>query len=273
MYPVSVLCRCMEVSTSAFYDWLKEEQSIRDKDNALLRSKIAKIHDDSKGLYGRRRITAAINKTEKKTVSIGRVCRRMKELGIAGYQPSSFKRTTVPDPLFEDSPNLVADCDACGIDQIWISDITYVRTLEGWLYLCVILDLFSRKVIGWRTRDNMKAELVVNAFDDARKTRGHKEGIVFHSDKGGQYKAKKFRRRLARYGFKQSMTGVNHCFDNATAESFFGTLKRELIRGVKFKTRAEAEAAIFEYIEVFYNRTRLHSALGYESPEGFENIA
>ena len=136
-----------------------------------------------------------------------------------GYQPKSFKKTTVPDPAFVDSPNLVAECKAYGVDEIWISDITYIATNEGWLYLCTIIDLFSRKVIGWATRANMKAEIGIDAFNNACKARNPGECVIFHSDKGGQYKAKCFRRKLRKKGFKQSMTGVNHCYDNAFAES------------------------------------------------------
>lgn len=272
-YPVLLLCRVMQVSRSSFYDWLKAEQSDRDQENAKMRKEVAEVYDLHSGRYGRRRIAHDINEARKRPVSIGRVERRMKELGLKGYQPKSFKKTTIPDPTFIDSPNLVADCEASGIDEIWVSDITYIATLEGWVYLCTVMDLYSRKIVGWATRNNMKAEIVLEAFDAACKNRKPDKSTIFHSDKGGQYKAKRFRRRLKRKGFKQSMTGVDHCFDNAYAESLFGTLKTELIRGKKFATRAEADAAIFEYIEVYYNRVRRHSALGYKSPEMFENIA
>jgi putative transposase len=198
----------------------------------------------------------------------------MSELKIAGYTPPAFKRTTVPDTLLEDSPNLMKKSHTTLLNTVWVSDITYVATIEGWLYLCVIIDLYSRKVVGWSTRKDMKVELLLEAFNKGTLTRRPPGPLIFHSDKGGQYKAKKFRRKLLRHGFRQSTTGKDHCFDSAVAESFFGTLKTELIRRKPFESRASADNAIFDYIEVFYNRTRIHSSLGYQSPEEFErNIA
>ena len=155
-------------------------------------------------------------------------------------------------------------------DQVWVSDITYISTREGWLYLCVVIDLFSRRVVGISLADNMKASLVVSAFREEFERRQPAKGLIVHSDCGGQYKSKAFRRLLWAKGARQSMTHAENCYDNANAESFFGTLKRELIRGTTFLDRASAISAIFEYIEVFYNRLRLHSSLGYESPEQFE---
>jgi putative transposase len=261
----------MKVSTSGYYSWANGNVSDQEKANSSLRDQVAEVFDQSKGSYGRRRITAAINKDEdNKVVSINRVGRRMKELGIAGYTPPSYKKTTIPDPLLKDSPDLVKAALVKGIDQIWVSDITYIATKEGWLYLCVIMDLHSRKVVGWSTRYDMKAEIVIEAFKAATKNRKPEGDIIFHSDKGGQYKSKKFRRTLKRRGFKQSMTGKDHCFDNAHAESFFGSLKRDIIRGAIFATRDIAEDALFEYVEVFYNNFRLHSSLGNRSPEEFE---
>ena len=271
---MAALCRNMRVSVSGFYSWLNREPSSREKENRELRKLIEHDFTRSKGTYGRRRIAAKLNKEREKNVSINRVERRMKELNVAGYQPKSFKKTTVPDPILEDSPNLVKDATTRGINEIWVSDLTYIATKEGWLYLCVILDLHSRKVVGWCTRSDMTAKIVIEAFDRACAGRKPESEVIFHSDKGGQYKSKKFRRRLKRRGFKQSMTGADHCFDNAHAESFFGTLKKDMIRGVKFESRNQAETAIFEYIEATYNRLRLHSSLAYQSPEEFEeNIA
>ena len=264
----------MDVSRSAYYEWLEGKPSPRSCENEQLSERIAVIFDANRSTYGRRRIAASINHGQEKRVSVNRVARRMGELKIAGYTPPAFKRTTVPDVLLEDSPNLIKKTTATRPNEIWVSDITYIGTKEGWLYLCVIIDLCSRKIVGWSTRKDMKVELLLEAFDKAVRIRRPTGPVIFHSDKGGQYKAKKFRRRLLRRGFRQSMTGKDHCFDNAFAESFFGTLKTELIRGQIYDSRAAAEAAIFEYMEVFYNRTRMHSSLGYQSPEDYErNIA
>lgn len=263
----------MQVSTSAYYNWLQGSESKRSQENKNLRKKIIEISEVSNGTYGRRRIAASINKDTPKLASINRIERQMKVLGVEGYQPRSFKRTTIPDSELVDSPNLLRDCQVLSIDEAWVSDITYIATKQGWLYLCTIMDLRSRKIIGWKTADNMRADLVVDAFKEAWNSRKPTGRLIFHSDKGGQYKSRKLRRLLKRLGVSQSMTGADHCYDNAVAESFFATLKRELIRGVKFSTRESAEMAIFEYIEVFYNRVRLHSALEYRSPEEFENIA
>lgn len=272
-FPTTLLCRLMKLSTSAFYQWLRSRPSKRDRENEVIRASISEAFISSRGTYGRRRIAATLQQSTNKPPSVNRVERRMKELKIAGYRPQSFKRTTVPDPLLEDSPNLLQEASSKGIDEIWVSDITYIATKQGWLYLCTIMDLFSRKIIGWSLKSHMKAELVLEAFEAAFAQRKPSGPTIFHSDKGGQYKSKIFRRRLARRGFRQSMTGVNHCYDNAHAESFFSTLKKDLIRGSVFDSRNQAEVAIFEYVEVFYNRFRAHSSLGNLSPEEFENIA
>lgn len=260
----------MQVSKSAYYEWLNGQPSNRAKENEALCASVSVAFDANRGVYGRRRIAAVVNEGREEKVSINRISRRMGDLKIAGYTPPSFKKTTIPDVLLEDSPNLAKDAAVHGVNEIWVSDLTYIRTKEGWLYLCTIMDLFSRKIIGWSTRKDMKVEILLEAFDNAVSARRPVETVIFHSDKGGQYKSKKFRRRLQRKGFRQSMTGVDHCYDNAFAESFFGTLKTELIRGKTFESRAAAEAAIFEYIEVFYNKVRIHSALDYQSPETFE---
>lgn len=199
----------------------------------------------------------------------------MKELGIEGYRPPVFKRTTIGDASVENSPNLLRaeNIVPSQPNQVWTTDITYIATKEGWMYLCVFLDLYSRKVVGWSIDDNMKADLVLRAFNDAIRQRKPGKGLIVHSDCGGQYKSKRFRRLLWRKKIRQNMTAGN-CYDNANAESFFGSLKSDIIRGKKFSSKEEARAAVFEYVEVFYNRVRLHSALGYQSPNSFEeNVA
>lgn len=265
----------MEVSRSGFYEWLKGSKGMRHEENEQIQSLLRPIHELSRQTYGRRRLAAALKQTDLnfKAPSINRVERQMKCIKIAGYRPKSSKRTTISDPILVDSPNLVKDAEAKGIEEIWVSDITYIRTKQGWLYLCTIMDLYSRRIVGWSLQNNMKVELVLETFMMAHNQRTTDKLILFHSDKGGQYKSKKFRRRLKRLGYKQSMTGVDHCFDNAHAESLFSTLKRELVRGKAFENHEQARSAIFEYIEVYYNRVRLHSALAYQSPERFEESA
>lgn len=200
----------------------------------------------------------------------------MKELGIQGISPRAFVITTRDNTNLANSPNLIKDeaLEVTRIDQIWVSDITFIPTKEGWLYLCVVLDLYSRKIVGWDMQSNLKADLVINALRMALKARKPAPGLIFHSDCGGQYKAGRFRGLLKRHRIRQSMTHAGNCYDNATAESFFGTLKTELVRRLNFETREQAKAAIFEYVEVFYNRLRMHSSIGYQSPVEFEkNVA
>lgn len=264
----------MGVSASSYYEWLNRRPSARLVENSAIRDEVVQVFDRARGTYGRRRIARELNKKREKPLSANRIARRMQELNIAGYRPKSFKKTTIGDPLLEDSPNLLKEITVRQIDKAWVSDLTYIATKEGWLYLCTIMDLCSRKIVGWATRTDMTAEIVIKAFDAACAKRKPTDSVIFHSDKGGQYKSKRFRRKLKKKDFMQSMTGKDHCFDNAHAESFFSTLKRDLIRGKIFATRSEAEAAVFEYIEVFYNRFRLHSSLDYQSPDEFEkNIA
>jgi putative transposase len=194
----------------------------------------------------------------------------MNALGIRGISPRKFRRTTIPDPKLENSPNLLKGKEPLTVpNQAWASDITFVPTGQGWLYLCVVIDLWSRKVVGMSMADHMRAELVESALKAALDLRRPKPNLIFHSDCGGQYKATTFRRLLSRKGILQSMTHAGNCYDNATAESFFGTLKTELGK-CQFSPRREAESTIFEYIESFYNRTRIHSSPGYLTPDEFE---
>lgn len=196
----------------------------------------------------------------------------MKELGIQGISPRAFVITTRDNTNLENSPNLIKDeaLKVTGVDQVWVSDITFIPTREGWLYLCIVLDLYSRRIVGWDMQSNLKADMVINSLRMALKSRKPAPGMIFHSDCGGQYKAGRFRGLLKRHKARQSMTHAGNCYDNATAESFFGTLKTELVARLSFETREQAKAAIFEYVEVFYNRFRMHSSIGYQSPVEFE---
>lgn len=260
----------MRVSKSSYYEWLKDAESKRDQENNVLREAAIKSHERSRGAYGRRRIAADLKK-QGFEASINRIERRMKEAKIEGYRPKSFKVTTIGDAR-RNSSNIIKGESVVpdGINQLWVTDITYISTREGWVYLCIFMDLFSRKIIGWKSADNMRKDLVVDAIDAAIIARKPPTGLIVHSDCGGQYKSKKYRRRLKKHGIRQSMTDGGSCYDNAFAESFFSRLKNEWIRGVKFVDRDAAHAALFEFIEVFYNRVRPHSGIGNESPMEFE---
>lgn len=268
-FSVSLLCKVMGVSASGFYKWRSADSSQRELENEDLATRIVEIHQASRGTYGRRRVRSTL---AHQGVQVGkhRVARLMKMLGLQGLGRPRFKRTTRSGEIGA-LPNLLAD----GIqlnrkDQAWCSDITYVRTRVGWLYLCVVMDCWSRKVVGWAMADRMKSSLVTDALKAALTHRKPAAGLIFHSDKGSQYRSKKVRALAQAWGLRQSMTGKDHCYDNAKAESLFATLKKELIHRVTFKTREEAKTAIFEFVEAFYNRARAHSALGYLSPVSYE---
>jgi putative transposase len=271
-YPITILCKVMNVSKSGFFAWRGRPPSKKSNEDKVLEKLVEDAHRDSRGTYGRRRIKAALAK-KGVAVSRNRISRLMAKRCIRGKSPRKFRVTTIPNPKLENSPNLLKAIEVTNrLDQVWVSDITYLQTKEGWAYLCIILDLHSRKIISWAIDKHMEASLVVTALNSAIKTRNCAVDTIFHSDCGGQYKSNAVRNILARSGMKQSMTYAGNCYDNATAESFFGTLKSELDQ-CQFSSFQEAECVIFEYIEVFYNRKRLHSALDYKSPDEFEREA
>jgi len=274
-YPVQTLCKVLDISRSAYYSWLDDKPSKRSKENEKLRSEITPIFNESSGTYDRRRLAKDLGHAGI-VISINRVERRIKQLNIQGYRPKAFRVTTKGNVNLKNSPNLLKKEKVVPtrINQVWVTDITYIATKEGWLYLCVVLDLYSRRVIGWSMEPHMKTSMVMAAFKMAFRARARSKSLIVHSDKGGQYKSKIFRNLLRRENVRQSMTSTGRCYDNAVAESFFGTLKNEIVRGQKYQSREIATAAIFEYIEMFYNRVRLHSSLDYWSPIDFEkNIA
>ena len=195
----------------------------------------------------------------------------MRENGLFAKSRRKYKATTDSKHALPVAPNLLEQrFDAARPNTVWVSDITYLWTRQGWMYLAVIIDLFSRKVVGWSLCERMTAELVCEALDAAVQQRRPPPGLIFHSDRGSQYASRAFRRRLWRYRMRQSMSGKGNCFDNAVAESFFATLKKELVRNRAFETRSAAHTEVFEYIEVFYNRRRAHSLLDSETPTSFE---
>lgn len=266
------MCSIFNVSRSGFYNLLKGDLSFRSNENQQLTSQILKVHSDSKGTYGSPRIARQLNKQGIK-VSRLRVARLMQKAKIRSIVKRKFKVTTDSSHKFAIMENRLArnfNPDTTG--RVWVSDMTYVKTKQGWLYLTTVIDLGDRKVIGWALSATMKAsETVIPAFKMAQRNRPIITKLLFHSDRGVQYACNEFRDLLNKNSLIiRSMSRKGNCWDNAVAESFFKTLKAECVYQNKFETRQQAALAIFEYIEIWYNRKRLHSALGYMSPQDFE---
>ena len=269
-YPITVLCRALHVARSAYYAWARRGVSAHAQSDALLAEQIAAAHTQSRGTYGTPRIQAALRAAGVRT-SRRRVARLMRQAGLAGCHRRRRIRTTVVEPTRAPAPNLVArNFTAPCRDRLWLGDITYVATAEGWLYLAVLLDAHSRRVVGWAMADHLRTALPLDALAMALRARRPPPGLVHHSDRGCQYTATDYQARLAARGMICSMRRSGQCLDNAMAESFFATLKSELTALQRWPTRAAARTAIFEWIEVFYNRQRRHSALAYRPPAAFE---
>ena len=269
---VSTACALLEVSTSAYYQWSRHLPSARASADAVLGERIERIHRASRGTYGVPRVHAQL-RHDGVCVGTRRVSRLMRERGLAGRCRRRFQRTTIPDPHAPVAVDLLQRdfaVDARELNQAWCGDITYVRTWEGWLYLATVIDLGSRRVVGWAMADHMRSTLVVDALRMAVESRRPPAGLIFHADRGSQYTARDFSRLLADHAIRQSHSRPRQCWDNAVAESWFATLKDELLYRRSWPTRAAAQRAIFEFIEVFYNRQRLHSSLGYLSPAEYE---
>jgi putative transposase len=268
-YGIKESCEALRVCRSGYYQWQKAEPSQREREEAELVKQIRQVFAANKGRYGSPRVRQALRQDG---IECGenRVARLMRENELAARRKKAFRpRTTVPGK--GTVPNLIKDLEPSGVDQIWVSDITYVATVEGWLYLAVILDLFSRKVVGWKLGETLEAELVETALANALMMRGPDPGLYFHSDRGSQYSSQAVRKPLSVIGANLSMSAQGNCYDNAKAEAFFSTLKTECFPpGQLFDSKALARREIFEYIEVYYNNRRLHSALGYQTPRQFE---
>jgi transposase InsO family protein len=274
---VKLLCDTVEVSKSGYYAWAKRPESERATENIALLARIRAIHEVSKQTYGSPRMTASLQ-SEGLVCGENRIARLMRENDIASEAVRKFKITTtdsnhdlpIADRIYE-TENVDA---VMAPNQVWVGDITYVATEEGWLFLAVFLDLFTRKIVGFSSDDNMRTELIMNALDMALGRQDVKEGeMIAHSDRGSQYASDDYRKKLQLAGIIASMSRKGNCWDNAHCESFFHSLKTELVYRTNFKTRKEATQAIFEWIETWYNRQRLHSALEYMSPQDYENLA
>jgi len=244
-----------------------------DRENLVLLKEIKTIHEQSRRTYGSPRITKELQ-NRGYSCSRPRVARLMAKNGIYAKTKRKFKVTTNSKHHYLVSPDLLKqNFSANAPNKVWVSDITYIRTRAGWLYLTIIIDLFNRKVVGWSISNRLTAiTTTIPALIDAFRRQRPKGRLIFHSDRGVQYACHKFRNKLAEYKMIQSMSGKGNCYDNAVAESFFHTLKTELIYCEKYETKEQAKQSIFEYIEVFYNRQRLHSALGYYTPDEYAKI-
>jgi putative transposase len=269
-FSIERMSRVLNVSRSGYYNFLRSEPSDREKANAALLVKIKKIHNESRQTYGSPRIHAALV-TGGESCSRKRVCCLMKEAGVVAKMKKRFKVTTKVDAKAKAAPNLLKqDFTAESPNRRWVADITYIATAEGWLYAAAVLDLFSRRIVGLAMSERITTDLVLSALEQAIIRRKPAAGLLHHTDKGCQYTSSSFQQALKEYGIIASMSGTGNCYDNAAMESFFHTLKTEHIYFNNYNTREEAKQSIFEYVEVFYNRQRLHSALQYLPPSLFE---
>jgi len=269
---VTKACGLMEVSRSAFYEWHQHQPTRRELDDQDLAGRITKIHADSRGTYGAPRVHAELGH-QGFHVARKRVARIMTQAGLAGRCKRRWKRTTIADPGAQAAVDLLKRAFGPGTidcDRVYVGDITYLRTWQGWAYLATVIDLASRRVVGWAIADHMETSLVCDALKMAISTRRPAPGFLFHADRGSQYTSTDFRRLLADYHGIQSLSRKGQCWDNAVAESWFATLKNELIYRHSWATITQVRRAVFDFIEIFYNRKRLHSSLGYLSPVDYE---
>jgi putative transposase len=272
LYPVKRLCQALKVSRSGYYASLKQQPSEREQANEQLLEDIRAIYEQSKQRYGSPRIYKTLQ-ARGQDPSLGKVKRLMRREGIYSITTPDYspQRCEEKHPRLEMTNLLKQDSlELTTINQVWYVDITYIHTLEGWLFLAGVIDGFSKRMVGYAMAEHMKTDLVIQALRMAVKHRRPGEGLIHHSDKGTQYTSHAYQDELAAWGMRPSFTGTGACLDNAFIESFWATLKKELVHQTTFATREEARAAIFEFIEVFYNRYRVHSSLDYTSPATFE---
>jgi len=272
-FPVSVMCTVLDVSRSGYFDWSKRDHESKAAAKLTLVRLVEDIHRGSRRTYGSPRILPVLR-------GLGIACghgkleRLMRQHGIRSKIKKKFKVTTDSKHSLPVAENLAKRDFAVGTpNKLWLADITYIWTREGWLYLAAVLDAGTRKVIGWSMKERMTTDLVLDALDMAYDRQKPPRGVMHHSDRGSQYASHDYQRRLWRYGMIGSMSGKGQCWDNAPMESFFHTLKVEHVFFADFKQRSQAREEIFEWIEVFYNRQRLHSTLGYMTPECYERAA
>ena len=269
-WPVRLMCQTLEVSPAGYYAWLVRPPSFQERRREALLVLIRGIHAEVKQRYGSPRVAALLAAREE-PCSVNTVAKLMRDNGIRAKSARKFRCTTDSNHPLPVAANVLGrEFDPEGPNESWVADITYVPTREGWLYLAVVEDLYSRKVVGWSMAATMESRLVVDALEMAVRRRLPGEGLLAHSDRGSQYASEHYQRLLGKHGIECSMSGAGQCWDNAPAESFFASLKKELTHHEDYQTRQEARASIFEFIEVFYNNQRLHSSLGYVTPAAYE---
>jgi putative transposase len=271
-HPVKTLCRVLGVSRSGFHAWAARPPSQRERDDAWLLERVRVLHTASRRTYGSPRIYRDL-RADGVRVGRKRVERLMRQASLSGTVKRRRGKTTIRVPGVRVANDLVKrDFSPPAPNTLWVADITYLRSWEGWLYLAVVLDCFSRRIIGWALEDHLRAELVVDALEQALQRRKPGRGLVHHSDQGSQYVSLVFGRRCRLAGIEQSVGGRGSAYDNAVCESFFKTLKSELVDRQSWPTKAELRTAVFDYIECFYNPRRRHSSLDYLSPTEYEKI-
>jgi len=269
MYPIHTMCRLLEVSARGYYAWLERSPSMRSRSDTTLLARIRQIHAYSKGTYGMPRIQAEL---ARQGIHVGgkRVARLMQEAGLRGVSRRRWIITTQRQERVRPAPDLVQrHFHSDQPNRLWVADATYIPTVAGFLYLAVVLDVFSRRIVGWSMAAYLRTELMLAALDMALLQRRPRM-VIHHSDQGCQYTSLAFGQRCSKMGVRPSMGTVGDCFDNAMCESFFATLECELLARHRFQTREEAQTAVFEFIEGWYNTSRLHSSIGYLSPNEFE---
>ena len=272
-YPIEAVCHVWRVPRSSYYAWLKRQPGPRAAANQQLRKKLSELFVSNRQVYGSPRLTVCLQ-NEGIACSRNRVARHLQALGLQARQKRAFTPKTTdanhPNPI---APNRLADAPKPkAANQIWVGDITYIATAQGWLYLAAVMDLYSRKIVGWATSHSLETPLVKEALQQALVDRRPAAGLLHHSDRGSQYASNTYRELLHSCRIRPSMSAAGNCYDNAAMESFWSTLKTEWLHHQSFQTHQEACLALFDYIETFYNPKRLHSALGYQSPVDFERI-
>jgi putative transposase len=273
-HSIQVMCRVLGVSRSGFHAWETRRPSARRLEDERLTARIRDIHRENRRVYGSPRIHAELRLADGVRVGRKRVERLMRQAGITGLIARRRGRTTVRVSGVRVCEDLVDRAFlAAAPDRLWVADITYLRTWEGWLYLVAVQDIFSRRIVGWSMADHMRTELVSDALQMALARRRPAPGLIWHSDQGSQFVSLAFGQQARAAGIAQSMGSRGDCFDNAVAESFFATLKKELIHGRSWPTKSELRTEVFEYIEIFFNRRRRHSTLGFLSPSEFEKLS